>query len=250
MRFHVRKIVASEIFWLVLIMLLAVALRLIYLQNHPLETRDGIRYMAQTQQWFSDGTWQKQDPYLQSSPVLYCYLSKSLMHLGFSVERSTICVNFIAGIALLIPIWLAGKILFREEKADALLLTLFAAVCPKLIQYSCERLREGTFLFFSACVFCSCFYVIFCEKRTKLVTILCGTCTFLAVACRFEALELLFFCVCAICAVAGWREKKLLSSVQYASLFLAGLIIGFGIFAMLPGFPNIFTLYYTRLRCL
>ena len=243
-----KRLVHQELFWLALIIILAIALRLFFLVSHPLETRDGLSYIEQTRQLFVDGEMQKQDPYLQAPPVMYCYFSKSLMHLGLTAEQSTLLVNFLAGIMLLIPIWLSGKVLFNGDKREALFLTLLAAVFPKLVKYSCERLREGLFLFFSAWTFYLLFYVMLRRKNTGVAAVFCGMSALLAMTCRYEALELVFFCFGSITIGVFMNEKKVLPPIKCALLFLFGLVIGFTFLNILPGFPNLIPTYLGRLR--
>ena len=126
------------LFILPLLMLGALAVRLIYLAEAPMETRDGISYVNFTQQWFEMG--QAAIPsFDRVPPPLFCYLGKTLMFSGIDAATALLIINMTCGVLLLIPAYLIGKNIYNDPGAG-LWFAGFAAVMPPLVTPATDTL--------------------------------------------------------------------------------------------------------------
>lgn len=234
---------------LALLMLFALAIRLIYLWGHPLESRDGIYYIEFTHEWFARGAAALPE-HLSIKPPLYCYISRALMYTGLSAAEATLAVSLAAGVLLLIPVFVSGRILWKERSA-AIWLSTFAAVMPTLVRFSCLRLREGLYLMLAFSTVCA--WILAIRKIHMLRT--AAACAFLAMLnlmCRYEAAEILAVAAVTLPVTAlfpGWRWKM---AVRMLFAFLIGTLLGAAVVATLPGMPNLFAVYFSRIymQCL
>lgn len=233
------------ILWLLI--LCALAIRVVYATNHPIESRDGIFYVNFCNSWFTGGTAAL--PFeLQSKPLLYQYCVCALMRLGISAFDAALWLNLIVGSLLMLPIYFFGKIFFEDKKA-ALWLVALAAVMPPLVEYSALRLRETFYLFFAAWTICAWGFCIKGCRYQWFWLMICGAAAMLATQCRYEGGELIIFGISLPCYMlyqrTGWK-KALLAAV----LFGVGIILcGVAVYC-LPGMPNYFWIYFHRFRLL
>jgi membrane protein len=227
----------------------ALAVRLFYCWSHPMETRDGIGYIQFTQRWFEEGT-AALPAFLQTQPPLFCYLSRALMFIGLSAEAATQLVNLSAGTLLLIPVYFAGKLLFNDKRAG-LWLGALSAVMPTLVKYSCERLREGLYFFFAFWVICFWLHAVK-QSRPMQNAFLCGLCAVLSLLCRYEALELLVFCGIGLPAAIFFPDRAWKNALKAGFVFVLGALLGVAVIRLLPGMPDILTIFVNRIwsQCL
>ena len=228
---------------LALLMLFALAVRLIYLWGHPLESRDGIGYIRFVQDWYERGAAALPD-FLSTKPPLFCYLSRSLMYLGVDVQSATLAVSLAAGVLVLIPIYISGRALWKE-RAAAVWLCALASVLPVFVRYSCLRLREGLYLLSTFSVVCAW---ILAMKRIHMFrsAAVCGFLAVIALLCRYEAAELLFCGALTLPFAAlfpGWRWK---AAGRMVLAYGAGVVFGIALILMLPGMPNMWAIYFNR----
>jgi len=214
-----------------------------------METRDGIGYIQFIQRWFDEGP-AFFSAYLHIQPPLFCYLSRALMFSGLSAETATLLVNLTAGTLSLVPIYLTGKVLFRDKNAGLWLCAL-AAVMPTLVKYSCERLREGLFFFFAFWIICVWFYAI---KRIHLTlnSFCCGMIATLSLLCRYEALELLLFCGISLPVAVFFPNSDWKTALRAELTFAVGVLFGVILIRILPGMPDILFIFINRIwsQCL
>lgn len=237
--------------WAILatLMLFALGIRLIRLWGHPLEFRDGLYYIQFTQEWFDRGAAALPE-YLSIKPPLYCYLSRALMYLGFTASAATLTVSLVSGVLLLIPVYITGRVLWKERSA-AVWLTLFASGMPVLVRYSCTRLREGLYLFFTFSAVCA--WILAIRKIHPLRGAAC--CAFLSMLnlmCRYEAAEILVTAAVTLPVAAllpAWRWKE---AGKVVLALGCGVLAGAAVMAFLPGMPNLLVIYFSRIymQCL
>ncbi|MBR2344687.1 MAG: hypothetical protein IKA71_02745 [Lentisphaeria bacterium] len=234
---------------LFIIVIIAVILRMVYLIQSPIETRDGIAYINFTHKWFELG--QAALPAHETvPPPLYCYLGKSLMYCGLSAANALLYINMISGILLLIPAYLIGRYIYNDRNAG-LWFAAFAAVMPPLVEYSCVRLREGLYLFLLFWIVCLWIMTL---KRVlwKLNAFIIGALCIPALYCRYEAVEFLPF------VLVGLPLAMLFPNWQWKNAFVTAVLISSGVivcgmlFYILPGMPDIFNIFYNRIfaQCL
>lgn len=232
--------------WLLLIIIGALALRINYANTHPLETRDGIQYMEFCREWF-----EKADaalPYeMQGKPLLYQYTVRSLMFLNISVEEAALGLNLFVGALLLLPVYFSGKVLFEDSKA-ALGIVLLAAVMPPLVEYSAVRLRETFYFFFTAWSICFWLFSINGSKHRQIWTAFCGAAVCLATMCRFEGGELAIFCGVSLPVSEFFRRSGWMRSIFAGGLFAGGFAICALLLFLLPGMPNFILIYLQQFR--
>ena len=230
------------------IMIMALVVRLIYLSLHPMPLRDGIGYIEFTQSWFDSG--EAAIPQNGAiNPPLFCYLSRALMFCGFSASTATILVNLSAGVLLLIPVYYAGKCLWGTVN-DGLVSACFAAVMPALVKYSCVRLREGLYFLFLFSIICCWIYVLK-DRNNFRNSFLCGLFCVCGILCRYESVFLLgfvgFTLVLSKFIIRQWKQ-----GFRVFGFFCAGCFIGWLVVLLLPGFPDVFSIYAHRIygQCL
>ncbi|MCQ2377696.1 MAG: glycosyltransferase family 39 protein [Victivallaceae bacterium] len=240
----VRKEKLLNLCVLIATMLGALALRLTYLALHPLETRDGIGYVRFIEKLHAEGAAAFPD-LLQTQPPLFVWLSWKLTDCGLDAATAAVSVNIAAGVLLLIPVYFAGKRLFGEVKYG-FMSSGIAAVMPLLVRFSCERLRESLYLLCAAIVLCCWLYAVtrVCAKRNFFF---CGLFGVVAVFCRYEGLELLLLGAFAL--PSALLAKPRLKNFFFALLaFSVGVFVGYFVMRSLPGMPDIFVIFYNRVK--
>ena len=227
----------------------ALAVRLIHLYGSPMETRDGIAYVNFTQQWFEQGS-AALPSFGRMKPPLFCYLGKTLMFLHLSAATALLAINLACGVLMLIPAYWMGRTLYDDREAG-LWFAGVTAVMPPLVAMSCTRERECMYLFLMFWIVLLWIWVIK-RHREKLCAVLSGGVSVLAVYCRYEALELLLFSVAALPIIGlfprwRWRRAAILLGAVLLGIAIGGLLM-----LVLPGMPNIWQIFYSRVygQCL
>jgi len=227
------------------IVLFAALIRLWYAWCHPLESNDGIRYLSWIRQWVSEGSCES----LLVRPPLFFYLARGLMACGLSVENATLAINLAAGSLLVIPVYLAGRALWKKH-FSGIAAAFFCAVMPKLVKFSCVRLRDGLYLFFIGWVIAFWAWAFQAENDRRGVwsAFFCGLAMALGVMCRFEMLEFLPWVVLtlpilALCICRSWR-----CALLFPLMVLLGLAVGIVGISILPGMPPVWQSYLNRIR--
>ncbi|MCI5779189.1 MAG: glycosyltransferase family 39 protein [Lentisphaeria bacterium] len=246
----VRPVFQSPALILPLLMLGALAVRLIYLAEAPMETRDGISYVNFTRQWFEMG--QAAIPsFDRVPPPLFCYLGRGMMFLGLSAATALLTINMTCGVLLLIPAYLIGKSIY-DDRSAGFRFAGFAAVMPPLVEFSCIRLRESLYLFLVFWVVSLWIMAIRSRRRGEWFAALCGALAVIAIYCRYEALELLAFVVLSLPVIGLFPHWQWRRAAVIALFVAGGVIVAAALMHVLPGMPDVLRVFYNRIyaQCL
>ena len=246
----IRAAFHSPAFILSILMLGALAVRLIYLAEAPMETRDGISYVNFTQRWFESGR-AALPSFDRTSPPLFCYLGRGMMFLGLSASTALLTINMTCGVLLLIPAYLIGKHIYDDRNAG-LWFAGFAAVMPPLVEFSCVRLRESLYLFLVFWIVSLWVMTIRCRCRGEWAAALCGASAVVATYCRYEALELLAFVALSLPIIGLFPKWQWRRATMIALAVAGGVIVAAAVMHWLPGMPDILRVFYNRIyaQCL
>lgn len=223
----------------------AFLIRLWYAWNHPLESNDGITYMQMLRQWAETGS----EEMWISRPPLFFYLTKCLVSCGLSVENAALAVNLTAGSLLVIPVYFAARALWRKH-FSGIAAALFCAVMPKLVKFSCVRLRDGLYLFFAGwtiALWAWSFRSAKC-RNNAIFAFFCGFAIASGAMCRFEIMEFLPWVVLTLPLLALYSRKNWRCALLLPAMVLFGFGIGLAGLSLLPGMPCVWQSYVDRLR--
>ncbi|MCQ2379555.1 MAG: acyltransferase family protein [Victivallaceae bacterium] len=224
---------------------LAGAVRWFYAIHNPVESTDGITYMQMLRQSLTAGS----DVSAIGRPSLYFYLTRLLYDAGMSVENAALAINLVAGSLLVIPVYLAGRALWRRH-FPGLAAALFCAVMPKLVKYSCVRLRDGLYLFFVGWTIAFWSLAVRSERRWtgSAFSFLCGFAMAAGCMCRYEMLEFLPWVSLTLPVVALLARRDWRGMLLYPVAALSGFVFGIAGFSLLPGMPPVWHSYLDRLQ--
>ena len=226
-----------------LLMVLALAVRLVYLHLNPLVSRDGIHYILFTREWFAHGS-AALPSFARMPPPLFCYLGRALMYLGIDAACGLGIINMFFGVATLIPAYLIGRTLYDDRKAG-LWLAAFAAVAPPLVTFSCLKERECLYVFML-------FWVVWLwtmvvrEKQQMRSATGCGAAVIIAMYCRYEAIELLPFAILGLPLSVLIPSRQWKRSLQVLGCAAGGAVCALVVMLLLPGMPNIIRIFYNQ----
>lgn len=190
----------NTLFWLsIACAVLAGTTRVLYCWKYPVPARDAFTYKSFMELWNSSGIF----PMTDNFPPLSIYLLKIPASLFFyDTIKGGVIVNVILGIAIIILLVnISHKIIPSYSVATAI--GCIAATHPSLIHYSCQMLRENSYLFFTSLWILS--ITDFLKKKKVINIAFAGLFTSAACLCRFEALEL-FIISCII--IMFWSKTK------------------------------------------
>lgn len=195
-------------------------LRIIYLVKYPIQARDAYIYADFIYKWIELG----KAPIIKyyDIPPLSIFLLKIPTCLtGCDPLKGAIIINMLIGCMLIIVLVELGWNL-SHSSLIALITGLLAATNPSLIHYSCQVLRENSYLlFFSLYVFS---LTKFLKTKKPFFIFLMATFSGMSVLCRHEGLELILFSI-FILLLGFLCRRKLNRLIAY--LFLYCIAFGF-----------------------
>lgn len=167
-------------FIIILCLCLGGATRFFYCIKYPVQPRDVYTYIHEMENW-------EKEQWLDA-PYLSLYLL-SLPHkiLKCDIIKGGICVNVIVGQLIIILSILSFREL-SDNEIGLWVVGLVAATHPTLIHYSCELLRENTYLLFS--IMSINLLILWYKRRSIIYIILGGVTVALSNMCRYEGLEI------------------------------------------------------------
>lgn len=133
-----RQVMINDMTWLVLIALVAIAIRIYSLRFFDVISTDGTTY-AITAKQILNGDFRG----IAISGIYPCFVAIAGLIID-DIELAGRLVSIFFGILLLIPLYLIGKELFSHKAA--LLTCLVAAVNPSFVFYSCEVMTQSTYV--------------------------------------------------------------------------------------------------------
>ena len=162
--------------------LVGLAVRVLYIIKYPVPVRDAYNYAQHIQNW---DTIRMTTPPLSLSllRIPYCYFRLDVM-------KSGIIVNMILGIAIIL-LFIVVMELISSSKRCILIVGIIAALHPSLVHYSCEMLRENSFIFFSLLAIIST--ILYTKRNNNIFIALTALFCACSVLCRHEAIEFVVY---------------------------------------------------------
>lgn len=204
--------------------LIGAIIRIVYCIKYPVPVKDSYKYSlmfqsTNTEWWMSDNN---------PTPPLAIFLLNiphSFFHYDFI--RGGIVVNTVIGL-LIICIFVKISLIIIPPKKIAFGVGLLGATHPTLIHYSCQPLRENTFLLFYALAAYNLLKYYKKETRTSIAMLYGGICIAAAVLCRHEGIELfLIYClVIVFFSRQSWYSRLCQGVVLMFSTLLSFFLIG------------------------
>ena len=199
-------------------MIVGIIARELYLLKYPVPARDSFVYYDLINNWDTIIKNQIQE---ERFPPLSIFLLK-IPHTLFNYDiiKGAILINCTLGIAV---IALIAKIAFLLTKRTIIAFStgIVFGTHPTLIKYSCEALREKTYIFF-LCL--SLLYFLFYIRKEKLLMLLLATFfSCCATLCRYEGLE--FLTVLFVYILFFKKTKTLQKKVALFALVVIGSML-------------------------
>ena len=194
--------------------------RIIYLWLYPVQPRDAFKYKEFIEAWNMTGEY----PTFYPFPPLGIYLLKIPQYLHVdNLFTCGVIVNMVLGLCIIGLIMKISSAIFPSSLLTACV-GITVATHPTFVHYSCQMLRENSFLFFSCLgILLMIYYVL-----------LSSFCAIAACLCRYEALEL---CLVMGASVLLVPEKKRMKRIQHLFLFVAGCIVSIILISYTIGIP-------------
>lgn len=195
---------------------LSIVLRLLYCLDYQVQPRDAYVYAEQITRWEIE-----KKPPTEKTPLLSLYILKIPYHFwGYPILKGGIVMNMLLGIALVLEIMLITQNLFKNHICT-LICGLFAATHPSLIHFSCQFLRENTYLVFSSAALY--FIIRFFRSRKDYHLVLGIAFSILSYFCRHEGLEL-FAVFCIIILYIFWCKKDFVLLLKHSALTVVSAV--------------------------
>ena len=174
--------------------------RFFYLLVYPVPVRDSFKYMMFIESWLETGEYPTNYPF----PPLSVYLLKLPHELcNCDLIRSGIVVNMVLGLLIIVLIIKISSNL-NCSICYSTCLGLIAATHPTLVHYSCQVLRENSFLFF--CCLSVLSMISYLKKHNIIYYIASSFFIVSSCLCRYEAMELIV--VLGVVILFLNKEKK------------------------------------------
>ena len=202
----------------VIIFVLACIIRIAFMIQNPVRVRDSFEYR---------NVLENKEKVVFDKNHVYPPLAMYIIGLpGMITKCNTIkggCViDNVLGLMIVLTIMLIAQE-FTKSLLNLFCIGLLAATHESLVEYSCEMLRENSFLIFcSIGVLCM---VRAIKRRSYLYHVLCGVFFSLGVMCRYEALE--FSAIYLITVYLLQRNLK--RTIKSTLCFAISFLIVFGI---------------------
>jgi hypothetical protein len=198
---------------------LGAILRLLYIIKYPVQVRDAYTYREIMEEWNNTGVI----PDDAIVPPFALYISKKPAEwFGWETMQSGIIVNLLLGLLIIILLMKISKKIISSWIV-MLCVGLIASTHPSLIEYSCNILRENTYL------------VLFClgilealkywETSNAIHVLIMSLLAATAFLTRYEGLEFIFFFSCCIFMM----KKKIIprKRIRMFLLFIIMYVISF-----------------------
>lgn len=227
--------------------LIGLLMRLGWLWCDATISRDGASYLLGVQRWFDGATFE--EAFVRGGelmPVLYVYLIRFGMGLGWDPEATAIGISLFSGIAAIALVYVIGLKMFRDERIAAIA-ALVLALHPEAIELSTDALRDSLYLMLCLASWTGMLYAL-APSFSRISAIMSGIMLGLAIHCRYEALEVLVL----IFGVLVWslaREKeRRLQAVLQIVFWIVPLVVIMWLMMLPSGLSwNLFLFYLRRM---
>ena len=222
-----------------LLLVISLSSRVLYIIKYPVPVRDSFFYARVIREWNENGVI----PIETGTPPLSLYLlGIPNRFLNYDIIKGGICVNLIFGIVFVLLVWHMAYIITCSS-IKSFLVGLLVCIHPELIQFSCNPIRENSYLLF---LIGSLYFLTRYIKNDKSIEMVFGS--LLAAAafmCRLEGLEIaLVYSV--IILLVGIKKRCMIKAardiISFSFLFVVSLVlISYSI-----NVPLDYYMYYSR----
>lgn len=156
---------------------------------YSVQSRDSYDYVHFIRQWEDSNVI----PFNASFPPLGLFILKIPYHFfSYDIIKGGIVINMVLGLLIILLLIQIAKETLKSISA-MFLLGIIGATNTSLIKYSCQFLRENTYLFF-LCLTVLCL-IRFYKSNRAVEIIYISLCTVCSALCRREGIELVIFFV-------------------------------------------------------
>lgn len=191
--------------------LLGAIVRYLYILKYPVQPRDSYTYVEIIRNWEATGIIEDGVGIIPLGLWIPKIVSKCLSQ---DVMRCGIMINLFLGLCIIVVISQIGALIFREKKA-VFVIGLIASTHPTLVRFSCEFLRENSYIFFTTLSIL--YYIKFIKRRKLFYVVSTSIAAAMSFACRLEGLELLVIFLVLIfteCITSKQGLRKTIASVS------------------------------------
>lgn len=209
--------------------------RVIYLLKYPVPVRDSYEYSLLFQS--NSIKWEL----LENNPIppltlFLLNLPNSLFYCGFICGG--IIVNIVLGV-MIIFLFSKMAIAIIQSNIIALGIGLLVATHPTLIHYSCQPIRENSFLFFYSLSVIS--LITYCKTRSYGHILFGGACAAATCLCRHEGFELiLIYCL----FILFLSKQFFFTRLQQVAVFFLSFSVSFCTILRIINYPSLFAVKY------
>ena len=205
--------------------------RIVYCLKYPVPVRDAYEYAGNVADWSETGI-------LHSSrriPPLFLFLVKECSrYTDYDIMKTGVVLNVLLGLVLVfLSIIIADKL--SGSWLVCLIVGAIAATHPTMVEYSCQMLRENSFLVF---LFLEFILLMEYAKTQKIHLILiCAFCGMCSIFCRLEGVEIIIPAIAAI-IFFNIQKKHSKKCIQDLACYVCMAIFSFFILNQIMGISN------------
>ena len=215
----IAKIIKNDL-RIYLVLAIGLLFRIIYIIRYPVPERDSYTYKSIIETWNATNVLSVS----LNVPPLGIYIL-NLPHSLFNIEliKGGILINIIIGLAVIYFI-MRIAFLILGSRVYMLCIGILASSYPTFVRYSCQMLRENSFiLFYTMSLF---FLILDYYKPRKSNIFFAGMTSVLACMCRHEGIEIVLLILVYLMTRANRiRNLVLFLTSMFASAFLVSAMI-------------------------
>ena len=214
----------------IIILVIAIAFRITYCFRYPVPVRDSYKYQEHIETLQKTGTICDQEIY--TPPLALYILGFPSKHWDCGIIKGGICIDVVFGLLIIL---VATEICAMTIPSLFIVFMIGAifSTHPNMVYYSCQCLRENSFILLSLLATWASLLSI--RKGSATGIVLAGAFAAWAIQCRYEALELLLFIPPALMLFAS--GKTYFKRIVLCGLFLASILATFFLTNAALGIP-------------
>lgn len=203
----------------VICMSIGMIARVFYCWKYFVPVRDSYDYEEYIKQWIAyktipeDALFPPLGPFILRIPALY---------FGTDIIKGGIIVNVLLGLCFISVIIMLSREITSSEYA-AVCSGLLAATHPTLVYYSCQLLRENTFLLFAGLAALSAIRYIKFKSPNRFLIVFTAFFAVLSCMCRHEGIELIVLFGLLFFLIP--RQRKHWGRIRTVSLFVLSCLV-------------------------
>ncbi len=205
--------------------------RIFYCLKYPVPVRDAYEYAENIADWSETGV-------LHSSrripPLFLFFVKECSSFFDYDIMKTGVVLNVLFGLVLIgLSIVIANKL--SGSWMICFIVGAIAATHPTMVEYSCQLLRENSFLVF---LFLEFILLMEYSKTQKLHLILiCAFCGMCSVFCRFEGVETIILIIAAI-IFFNLKKKHFNKCMLDLASYICMVVFSFFLLNQIMGISN------------